>query len=257
MAWARIETADNQILTGVIADGKLHPRVALGSDETAGEPVSMEGSTMLPPCVPGKFIGLWNNFHAAAKRNGLDIPAHPLFFLKPLSSLAGPNAGVTLPPDIGRVIFEGELGVVIGRTCSNVSVSDAETAILGYTCVNDITALDILTADPSFPQWTRAKGFDGFGVIGPVIQTDIDWRDLTVKVMVNGRERQSYPASDMIMNPAQIVSALSADMTLEPGDVIACGTSIGARPIKAGMEVVVVIDGIGALPVTIAATDAG
>lgn len=210
---------------------------------------------MLPPCVPGKFIGLWNNFHAAAERNGQSIPAHPLFFLKPLSSLAGPGASVTLPADIGRVIYEGELGIVIGQTCQNISVTDADSAILGYTCVNDITALDILTADPSFPQWTRAKGFDGFGVIGPVIQTDVDWRDLTVKTMVNDRERQSYPASDMIMTPAQIVSKLSTDMTLEPGDVIACGTSIGARPIKAGMEVEVVIEGIGKLPVTIAAAD--
>lgn len=256
MEWARIKTADDQILTGVIADGKLHPRASLGSDEAAADPVALEGTTMLPPCVPGKFIGLWNNFHAAAERNKLDIPEHPLFFLKPLSSLAGPGATVTLPADIGRVIYEGELGVVIGQTCANVSIADAEKAIFGYTCINDITALDILTADPSFPQWTRAKGFDGFGVIGPVIQTDIDWRDLTVKVMVNGRERQSYPASDMIMKPAQIVSQLSADMTLEAGDVIACGTSIGARPIKAGMEVEVVIEGIGTLPVSIAATDA-
>ncbi len=254
MEWARIQTPDGQILTGVIQDTMLHPRAGLGSDEATGDPVALEGAAMLPPCVPGKFIGLWNNFHAAAERNGQSIPEHPLFFLKPLSSLAGAGATVTLPVDIGRVIYEGELGIVIGQTCHNVTVEDAESMILGYTCVNDITALDILTADPSFPQWTRSKGFDGFGVIGPVIQTDVDWRALTVKTMVNDRERQSYPASDMIMSPAEIVSKLSADMTLEPGDVIACGTSIGARPIKAGMAVDVVIEGIGTLPVTIAAT---
>ncbi|EBA12878.1 fumarylacetoacetate hydrolase family protein [Roseobacter sp. CCS2] len=256
MEWARIKTESGEVLTGVIQDGMLHPRAALGADATAGDPVSMAGNTLLPPCEPGKFIGLWNNFHAAAERNKLDIPQHPLFFLKPLSSLAGPNAQVALPPNIGRVVYEGELGIVIGKTCKNISVDAAESAILGYTCVNDITALDILFEDPSFPQWTRAKGYDGFGVIGPVIQTDLNWRDLTVKVMVNDRERQSYPASDMIMNPAQIVSQLSTDMTLEPGDVIACGTSIGARPIKADMEIVVVIEGIGTLPVTITATDA-
>jgi 2-keto-4-pentenoate hydratase/2-oxohepta-3-ene-1,7-dioic acid hydratase in catechol pathway len=255
MEWARIKTANGHVLTGVTADGMLHPRSALGSDEAAGDPVSLDGIALLPPCVPGKFIGLWNNFHAAAERNGQSIPAHPLFFLKPLSSLAGPGATVTLPADIGRVIYEGELGIVIGKTCHNFSTQEAEAAIFGYTCVNDITALDILTADPSFPQWTRAKGFDDFGVIGPVIQTDVDWRDLTVKVTVNDRERQSYPAADMIMTPAEIVSKLSGDMTLEPGDVIACGTSIGARPIKAGMEVEVVIEGIGKLPITIAASD--
>lgn len=255
MEWARIQTADGQILTGVIQDGVLHPRAKLGSDEASGDPVSLADATVLPPCVPGKIIGLWNNYHAAAERNGQSIPDHPLFFIKPLSSLAGPGATVQLPTDIGRVIYEGELGIVIGQTCHNIGPEDADAAILGYTCVNDITALDVLTADPSFPQWARAKGFDGFGVIGPVIQTDVDWRELTVKVLVNDRERQSYPASDMIMTPAQIVSKLSADMTLEPGDVIACGTSIGARPIKPGNEVVVVIEGIGSLPVTIAASD--
>ena len=255
MEWARIKTAGGQNVTGVIKDGMLHPRKSLGLDEVAGDPLTLDGATLLPPYVPGKFIGLWNNYHAAAERNGQSIPDHPLFFLKPLSSLAGPGATVTLPADIGRVIYEGELGIVIGKTCSNISVQDAQSAVLGYTCVNDITALDVLTADPSFPQWTRAKGFDGFGVVGPVIQTDVDWRELVVKTMVNDRERQSYPASDMIMDPATIISKLSQDMTLEPGDVIACGTSIGARPIKAGMAVEVVIDGIGALPVTIAAAE--
>ena len=253
MEWGRIKTADGQVLTGVIADDMLHPRTALGSDEDSGPAVSLEGATILPPCLPGKFIGLWNNFHAAATQNGLTPPTHPLFFLKPLSSLAGPGSTVMLPPDIGRVIYEGELGIVIGQTCKNVSIEEAHSAILGYTCVNDITALEVLTADPSFPQWTRAKGFDGFGVIGPVIQTDVDWQGLTIKTFVNDRERQSYPASDMIMPPAVIISNLSQDMTLNPGDVIACGTSVGARPIRAGQNVTVSIDGIGDLPVSIAA----
>lgn len=253
MEWARIETVDGQIRTGVIKDGALHPRAALGSDESAGDPVALEDATLLPPCVPGKFFGLWNNFHAAAEKNNLTIPDHPLYFLKSDTSLAGPGATVTIPDGIGRVIFEGELGIVIGQTCHNATPDQAEKAILGYTCVNDITALQVLFADPSFPQWTRAKGYDGFGVIGPVIQTDVNWRDLTVKVMVGGRERQSFALSDMIMAPADIVSKLSQDMTLHPGDVIACGTSLGARPVKPGDLVEVVIDGIGTLPVTMAA----
>lgn len=252
MEWARIQTKDGQTVVGVIHGDTLLPRTSLGSEESAGDPIALAQASLLPPCIPGKFIGLWNNFKAAAERNGLDTPAHPLFFLKPVSSLAGPGATVTLPDDIGRVLFEGELGIVVGKTCSNVTEDEAQDAIFGYTCVNDITALDILTEDPSFPQWTRAKGFDGFGVIGPMIQTDVNWEELTVKVMVGERERQSYPANDMIMPPAQIVSKLSQDMTLSPGDVIACGTSIGARPIKAGQEVTVVIEGIGDLPVTIA-----
>ncbi len=252
MLWARIETTDGRILTGTVADGTLTPFEALGSATPSGAPVPLGGTTMLPPCVPGKFIGLWNNFHAAAARNGLTPPDHPLWFLKPATALAGPGAVVTPPPDIGRVLFEGELGIVLGRRCRNATEAEAAEAIFGYTCVNDLTALDILTADPSFPQWTRSKGYDGFGVIGPVIATGLDWRALTVRVLVNDRERQSYPASDMILPPAAIVRLLSRDMTLLPGDVIACGTSLGARPVKPGDAVTVVIDGIGALPVTLA-----
>ncbi len=252
MNWARARTAEGREITGVIDGAMLHPRASLGASETAGEPLPLDSLTLLPPCVPGKFIGLWNNFHAAATRNGWTPPAHPLWFLKPASALAGPGATVTIPPAAGRTLFEGELGIVIGKTCHNADATEAEAAILGFTCVNDITSLDILNADPSFPQWTRAKGFDGFGVVGPVIATGLHWQDLTIKVLVGGRERQSYPASDMILPPAEIVRLLSQDMTLEPGDVIACGTSIGARPIKAGDVVEVVIDGIGSLGVTMA-----
>ena len=250
MQWARVKTATGTILTGVIDDGILHPRTHLGADAPADDPVSLDDVTLLTPCLPGKFFGLWNNFHAAAEKNGLSIPEHPLYFLKSDTSLAGPGATVTIPEGIGRVIFEGELGIVIGQTCKNASEAEAEAAILGYTCVNDFTALEILNADPSFAHWTRAKSYDGFGVIGPVIETDFDWQAASVKVMVGTRERQSYALSDMIMPPARIVSKLSQDMTLNPGDVIACGTSLGARPIKAGDEVSVVIDGIGTLPVT-------
>ena len=257
MHWARGRSEDGQELVGVIAEGALHPRAALGSEVAAGAPVALDALTLLPPCVPGKFIGLWNNFHAAAEKNGWEIPAHPLYFMKPLSSLAGPGAVVTIPAVSKRVIFEGELGIVIGRTARNLTPDQAAGAILGYTCVNDFTAVDILNADPSFKHWTRAKGFDGFGVIGPVVATGLDWRDLTVTVRVGERERQSYPAADMIMGPELLVSRLSADMTLEPGDVIACGTSLGAAPVKAGQTVEVVIDGIGTLPVTMAAEDAG
>ncbi len=255
MEWARAICADGSIATGVIEEGALHPRAALGSDESTGPAEDLADVTLLPPCVPGKFIGLWNNFHAAATRNSWTPPDHPLYFLKPDSALSGQGATVTIPATAGRILFEGELGIVIGQTCHNVSVKEAETAILGYTCVNDLTSIDILNADPSFPQWTRAKGFDGFGVIGPVIATGLDWQDLTIRVLVNGRERQSYPASDMIMSPPDIVSALSRDMTLRPGDVIACGTSIGARPVKNGDQVDVVIEGIGTLGVTMAAEE--
>ena len=249
MKWARATTPAGEAIIGVIVQDSLEPRAGLGSATVTGAPVPLSQITLLPPVVPGKFIGLWNNFKAAAEKGGHAHPTHPLYFLKPDSALAGPGATVTIPEAAGRVVFEGELGIVIGQTCKAIPPEAAQDAILGYTCVNDFTSLGVLFADPSFPQWTRAKGFDGFGAIGPVIATGLDWRDLTVQVLVNGRERQSYEASDMILSPPQIVSLLSHDMTLNPGDIIACGTSLGAAPVKAGMAVEVVIEGIGSLSV--------
>ena len=253
MKWARGTTGGGAEVTGVIADDMLHPRAALGSDRAAGEAIPLADVRLLAPVVPGKFIGLWNNYKAAAEKNGNEHPEHPLYFFKADTSLSGPGAAVVLPESAGRVVFEGELGIVIGKTCKDISPEEAKDAIFGYTCVNDFTSLTILNADPSFPQWTRAKSFDGFGVVGPVIETELDWRELTINVLVNDRQRQSYPAADMILPPEQIVSYLSRDMTLNPGDLIACGTSIGAAPVKAGMAVEVVIDGIGRLGITMAA----
>ena len=250
MIWARASLPDGTAVTGHIENDHLHPRAALGSDTATGDPLALAGLTLLPPVTPGKFFGLWNNFHAAAEKNDWQRPAHPLYFLKPDTSLAGPGARVAMPEGVRRVLFEGELGVVLGRDCTRVTPDEAAAAILGYTCVNDLTALDLLGEDPSFPQWTRAKGFDGFGVIGPVIATGLNWRDLAVRVLVNGRERQAYACADMIFGPEDIVARLSHDMTLRAGDVIACGTSLGARPVKAGDEVTVSIAGIGDLTVT-------
>jgi len=252
MKWARGRDSNGVDVTGVVADDMLHPRAALGSETATGDPIPMAELTPLAPVVPGKFIGLWNNFKAAAEKGGMAHPEHPLYFFKADTACSGPGAEVTLPAAAGRVVFEGELGIVIGKTCKNADLAEAKDAIFGYTCINDFTSLDVLNADPSFPQWTRAKSFDGFGVVGPVIETEVDWSALTIKVMVNDRERQSYPAADMILPPEQIVSLLSQDMTLNPGDLIACGTSIGARPVKAGMVVDVVIEGIGSVSVTMA-----
>lgn len=254
MKWARGIKSNGTEVTGVVADEMLHPRASLGSDSVTGEAIPLADLTLVAPVVPGKFIGLWNNFKAAAEKGGLEHPEHPLYFFKADTSLSGPGAEVMLPAEAGRVVFEGELGIVIGKTCKNVTPEDAKDVIFGYTCINDFTSLDVLNADPSFPQWTRAKSFDGFGVVGPVIETEVDWSVLTIKVFVNERERQSYPAADMILSPEQIVSCLSQDMTLNPGDLIACGTSVGARPVKPGMVVDVVIEGIGRVGVTMAAS---
>jgi 2-keto-4-pentenoate hydratase/2-oxohepta-3-ene-1,7-dioic acid hydratase in catechol pathway len=215
-----------------------------------GETVPLSGARFLTPCKPTKFVALWNNFHAAAAKNGWSIPDGPLYFLKSANSYAAHQDIVRIPPSVGRVIYEGELGVVIGETCSAVSVEEARKQIFGYTCVNDVTALELLFSDPSFHQWTRAKSFDGFGVFGPVIATGLDVSALKVTTSVNDHVRQDYPISDAIFSPAELVSRISHDMTLEPGDIIACGTSLGTLPVRDGTVVDVRIDGIGTLQTT-------
>lgn len=200
------------------------------------------------PCRPGKMIGLWNNFHERATKEGLHRPAHPLYFLKSNNSFATHGDIIRRPAGYtGAMVFEAELGIVIGRRCANLSVAAAPTAIFGYTCVNDVTARDLMRLDPAFVHWTRAKGFDSFGVFGPVIASGLDPAQLRVKAIVSGEMRQDYAVTDMFFSPAEIVSHLSHDMTLEPGDVIACGTSVGAGPLREDDMVEVVIDGIGRL----------
>ena len=146
-----------------------------------------------------------------------------------------------------RVLYEGELGIVIGKQGKDIALDQAVDYIFGYTCVNDVTALDLLKADLSFAQWTRAKSFDCFGPFGPVIATSVDPAELVVRTLVNGKERQNYAVHDMIFPPAQLVSLISRDMTLLPGDVISCGTSIGAGSISSCATVEVIIDGVGTL----------
>ncbi|MDB5563588.1 MAG: 5-carboxymethyl-2-hydroxymuconate delta-isomerase, partial [Tardiphaga sp.] len=156
---------------------------------------------------------------------------------------------VTKPPSYdGKVVYEGELGIVIGKPCNGISADQADGFIFGYTCVNDITAADILNRDATFAQWTRAKSFDGFGPFGPVITAGIDPASLSVRTILNGAERQNYPVADMIFSPQQLVSKISHDMTLLPGDLICCGTSVGVGVMKEPVNTVTIaIDGIGEL----------
>jgi 2-keto-4-pentenoate hydratase/2-oxohepta-3-ene-1,7-dioic acid hydratase in catechol pathway len=213
-----------------------------------GETLARADVALLAPVRPGLFVGLWNNYREAAAKQNLAIPDTPLYFLKSPRSVIGPDAPIRPPAAYaGRTIYEGELGLVIGRRVRDADETQAEAAIFGLTCVNDVTALDLLNAHPSFAQWARAKGCDSFGPIGPAIATGLDWSALRVQVALNGRVRQDYPCSDMILPPARIVSLVSREMTLEPGDVIACGTSVGALPLRPGMTVEVTIAGIGTL----------
>ena len=157
-----------------------------------GEHVPLASVGVLAPTQPSKVIALWNNFRALGAKLGLSAPEDPLYFLKASSCVTEPAATVRRPAsNAGKVVHEGELGIVIGRVCKEASVAEAQRCIFGYTCVNDISAADILNKDPNFPQWVRAKSFDGFGPFGPVIATGVRPEALRVRTILNGEERQS------------------------------------------------------------------
>lgn len=248
-SWLRFRKGD-AIAFGSIADGviNVHSGDIYDNPQPTGETVALDGVELLTPTQPTKMIGLWNNFAAAAAKNDWALPTDPLWFIKPSSCFLNPGGTIAPPSSYdGRVFFEGELGVVIGREAINVEVDEADRYIFGYTCVNDVTAFGLLTSDESFAQWSRAKSLNTFGPFGPVVATDIDVATLTIRATVDGRERQNYPVSDMIFSPAELVHHISQDMTLYPGDVIACGTSVGAMPMRLGNVVEISIDGVGRL----------
>jgi len=210
--------------------------------------IPLEAVQLQAPVSPKNFLGLWNNFHQYAKEKDLRIPAHPLYFTKTSGCLLESGGAILRPRDYdGEVGFEAELGVVIGKRCHQVSELAAADFIFGFTCVNDVTASNWLNSDQSFTQWTRAKSCPTFGAIGPVIATSFNPAQARVIARVNGKTLQDYPVSDMIFSPYQIVSAISMDMTLHPGDVIACGTCLGSGGLPADSVVEVDIEGIGVL----------
>lgn len=257
--WVRYEHNGNEGF-GTLDDGHIRPHSGdlFASPSPAGSVLALDQVRLLAPVRPGRFIGLWNNFFELAAKLNSAIPTEPLYFLKSPGSLQHPEAPIVAPAGYsGKTLYEGELGIVIGRVCANLSEAEAAEAIFGFTCVNDVTAFDILNADPTFPQWARAKSCDTYGPCGPAIATGLDWSQLRVRTLLNGRERQNYPASDMILPPARIVSLISREMTLQPGDLIACGTSVGALPMRPGMVVEVAIDGIGILRNPFTAPEAG
>ena len=249
MKWMRCRHQGRELFGALDGDTlAVHAGELLGEHSATGERIDVSGVEWLMPCRPGKMLALWNNFRAAAEKNAWATPAEPLYFVKTPNSFAAHGQAIAAAPaEAGRVAYEGELAIVVGRRAKNVPLDEAASHILGYSCANDLTAIELLNRDPAFPQWTRAKGFDGFGVVGPVIETEVDIASASVRTIVGGRERQNYPLADMIFPPHVLVSRLSHDMTLEPGDVILCGTSLGVLPMKPGTTVEVEIDGIGRL----------
>jgi len=247
--WVRFDSNDNTHLGTLNGDQvSICSNTLFEEPVLTGETVSLSEVELLAPYTPNSILALWNNFHERAAAEGQTIPATPLYFMKPVSSIIGPGETIFRPRGhSGRVIFEAELGIVVGKQCSNISAAQADEHIFGYTCVNDVTAIEFLFEDKAFQQWTRSKGYDSFTPLGPCINTDIDPSGLSIHAIQDGEIRQDYPVSDMIYSPQQIVAMISEYQTLVPGDLICCGTSVGARTMKPGTEIQISIPGIGTL----------
>ena len=224
--------------------------------EVSGDPlyhrIELTGAThlvqdvrLLAPVIPrSKIIGIGKNYRDHAAEMGGEAPPEPLMFLVPNTAVVGPGDPVVMPPQSAEVHYEGELAVVIGRMCKDLSPEDAGTAIFGYTCADDVTARDLQRSDG---QWSRAKGFDTFCPLGPWIETDLDPTACRLVTRLDGEIVQEASTGDMVHDVAHLVAHASAAFTLLPGDVILTGTPAGVGPVRPGQRVEVEIDRIGLL----------
>jgi 2-keto-4-pentenoate hydratase/2-oxohepta-3-ene-1,7-dioic acid hydratase in catechol pathway len=200
---------------------------------------------LLAPVIPrSKVIGIGKNYADHAAEMGSEVPKEPLMFLVPNTAVVGPGDPVVMPPQSSEVHYEGELAVVIGKLCKDVSVDRAADVIYGYTCANDVTARDLQRGDG---QWSRAKGFDTFCPLGPWIETSLDASDVRVTTRLDGQTVQDSRTSLMMHDVPALVAHVSSAFTLLPGDVILTGTPAGVGPVQAGQHVEVEVEGIGVL----------
>lgn len=208
------------------------------------EPIPLQECKLLAPVAPGKILCVGRNYAEHAAELGNDVPAEPLIFLKPPSSLLAPGEPVVYPSLSQRVDHEAEIAVVIGKRCRFVDEEDAAAYIFGYTVANDVTARDLQKGDG---QWTRGKGFDTFCPVGPWVDSDYDPANRRVKATVNGEVRQDGNTDWMIFPIARVVSYISQFCTLEPGDLILTGTPAGVGPVHAGDTMTIEVEGLGAI----------
>ncbi len=246
MKIVRIKAGDD--ITYGIADSE-GVLVYRGSPFVAWEPtetvVPWPNVNLLSPVIPTKVLCVGKNYEDHAKEFDGEVPEEPLVFMKPATSVIGPNAAVIHPPITSEVHHEAELAVVISRPARNIRAEDASQYIFGYTAANDVTARDLQRKDG---QWTRAKGFDTFCPLGPAIETELDPLErLAVICRVNGEVRQAGFTSDMVFGVAEILEYITAFTTLLPGDVILTGTPSGVSKVEPGDVMEVEVDGIGTL----------
>jgi len=232
-------------LYGILEGDTVYETESLFS-ANRGRAHPLAAPALLAPCVPAHIVCVGRNYIEHARELNNPVPAEPLIFFKPLSSLVGPGDSIVYPSLSQSVHYEGELGVVIGKRARNVGASEAEEYILGYTCVNDVTARDLQKKDT---QWARAKGFDTFCPVGPWIvpRASADPRTFRVRTFLDGELKQDGAVSDMIFPIPAIIEHITTFMTLEPGDLVATGTPPGVGPMLPGSTVRVEIEGIGAL----------
>lgn len=208
--------------------------------------IPLAEASLLAPVEPSKIVCVGRNYREHAAELGHDVPTEPLLFFKPVSALLAPGGTIVRPRVSNRTDYEGELGAVVGRRAFRLrDEEDVRPYILGYTCVDDFTARDLQNKDG---QWTRAKGFDTFCPVGPVVTDEIDpWAGVQVETRVNGEVKQSGNTRDFIFALDVVIRYISQIMTLEPGDLIATGTPKGVGPVVAGNEVAVSVAGVGQL----------
>ncbi len=215
------------------------------------EPMALSAAELLPPVTPSKIICVGRNYRDHAKELGNEAPTEPLLFFKPSSSLLNPGGVVRMPAASVRVDYEGELAVVIGRRATKVKANEWREFVRGYTLANDVTARDLQKKDA---QWTRAKGFDTFCPVGPLVSDEVDPEaGLTIETRVNGEVRQHGSTKDFIFPISELLAYITAAITLEPGDIVLTGTPAGVGPLTAGDRVEVSIPGLGVLVNTFAA----
>jgi len=243
----RVDSEVDDITYGAVEPDGI--RLHRGSPFVAWEPtetvIGWKDARLLAPVIPTKIVCVGKNYADHAAEMGSDVPERPILFLKPPTAVIGPLARIKLPPDSEEVHHEAELAIVMGRVTRDVAIEDVGPHIMGYTAANDVTARDLQRLDG---QWTRAKGFDTFCPLGPVIDTELDPQEsLSIVCRVNDEVRQSATTADMVFGVGELVSYISRVMTLLPGDVILTGTPEGVGPIEVGDRVEVEIEGIGLL----------
>jgi 2-keto-4-pentenoate hydratase/2-oxohepta-3-ene-1,7-dioic acid hydratase in catechol pathway len=238
----------DRIATGAVEPGSDEVRVLRGTffedPLPTGETVALGDVLLLAPVLPSKMVCVGKNYAPHAAEFGTQVPEEPLLFLKPSTAVIGPGDPIRLLPISGRVDYEGELAVVIGRLARGVRAEDAFKYILGYTCANDITLRDLQKTDD---QWARAKGFDGSAPIGPWIETDLDPNDAIVRTRLNGEIRQQSSTSEMVFGVATLIEYITVFMTLLPGDVLLTGTPEGVGALSDGDVVEVEVEDVGVL----------